>query len=91
MAFFFFCFSFYSAERFAFLSVVKKFSRGAPKRQWIHRLRRCHNRDPGCPEVTYSAGSAHSAKNDVEGPPHAGENPLQVPMDSREGHIVSLS
>ena len=30
-------------------------------------------------------------KNDVEGLPYAGKNPLQLPMDSREGSIVSLS
>ena len=39
----------------------------------------------GAPEVTHSTGSAHSAKSDVEGLPYVVENPLQVPMDSREG------
>ena len=34
---------------------------------------------------------AHSAKNDVEGLPYAEKNRLQLPMDSREGSIVSLS
>ena len=60
--------------------------------QWIHRwLRRCQNRDRGCPEVTYSIGSAHSAKTDVEGLPYVGKLPLQLPMDSGEGSIVSPS
>ena len=31
------------------------------------------------------------AKNDVEGLSNTGENPLRLPMDSREGSIVSLS
>ena len=43
----------------------------------------------GCPEVTYSTGSAHSAKNDVERLTCVWKNPLQFPIDSREGSIFS--
>ena len=45
---------------------------------------------PKCPEATYSTGSAHSGKHDVEGLPFAEKNPVQVPMYSREGSIVAL-
>ena len=55
--------------------------------QWTHRLQRCQNRNRGCPEVTCNIGSAHSAKNDVEGLPRAGKHPLKLLMDSREGSI----
>ena len=39
---------------------------------------------PKCPGESYSTGIAFSAKNDVDGLPHAVNNPLQLPMDSRE-------
>ena len=46
--------------------------------QAVDSLQRCQNRDRGCPEVTYSTGSAHSAKNDVEGLPYAGKKFLEI-------------
>ena len=71
--------------------VLNGFSRGA-LRQWTHRWpQRCQNRHRGYPEATYSIGSAQSAKDDVEGLPCVEKNPLQLPTDSREGSIVSLS
>ena len=81
--------------------VLNGFSRGAP-RQRIHRWPQRHqNRDRGCLEVThstrgclevtYSTGSAHSTTNDVEELPFVEKNPMQLPLDSREGSIVSLS
>ena len=73
------------------IGLENRFSRGAPK-QWTHRwLQRCQNCLRGCPGEPYSTGSAYSAKNDVVGLPSAGKNPLQLPMDSREGSIVSVS
>ena len=41
--------------------------------------------------MTYSTGSALSAKTDVEGLPYVWKFPLQLPMDSGEGSIVSPS
>ena len=41
-------------------------------------------------QVTHSTGSAYWAKNDFEGLPYVVKNPLQLPMDSREGSLVSV-
>ena len=43
----------------------------------------------GCPEATYSTGSAYS-ENDVDGLPYTVKNSMQMPMDSREGSTVAL-
>ena len=49
------------------------------------------NRHRRCPEITCNIGNAHLAKKDVKRLPFSARNPLQVPMDSRERSIVSLS
>ena len=63
--------------------------RGAPK-QWIHRWQRCQSCLQGYLGESYSTGSAFW-ENDVERLPYAVNNPLQLPMDSREGSTVSLN
>ena len=71
--------------------VLNGFSRRIPK-QWIHRWQqRCQICLRECPGELYSTQTAYAAENDVEGLPYAEKNPLQLPMDSREGSFVSLS
>ena len=43
---------------------------------------------PRRPEATYSIGNARSADNDVEGLPYTEQNPLRLPINSREASIA---
>ena len=71
--------------------VLNAFSTGAPK-QWIHRWpQRCRNCHRGCPGESTAINLHIRQKNDDERLPYAGKNPLQLPMGSREGSILSAS
>ena len=71
--------------------VLNGFSRGVPKK-WRHRWQqRCQRCLRECLVVSNSTETACSAKHDVQGLPYAVQNPLQLPMDSREGSNVPFN
>ena len=71
--------------------VSNGFATGVSMR-WIHCWHQtCQSCLRECPGESYIIGSAYSVRNHVKELPYAEKKFLQLPMDFREGSVVSLS